>query len=97
MSSVLNAALFKPSQRHENGVSTLTLEYQDASGIHARKLFSLGSSPFVLSFSVLAEQAGRALNPGINLGPALGSGRNLSGNRAYTLPRASFPQQQGDA
>jgi YidC/Oxa1 family membrane protein insertase len=88
--AALNGALFKPTERTENSIRTLTLDYQDASGLHARKTFSLGKSGFVLSFSVLAEQGARALNPGINLGPALGSGRNLSGNRAYTLPRAIF-------
>jgi YidC/Oxa1 family membrane protein insertase len=90
VTSALNAALFKPSTQADNAVRRLTFEYRDASGLHATKSFSLGAKGYVMSFSVLADQGGRALNPGINLGPALGSGRNLSGNRAYTLPRAIF-------
>jgi YidC/Oxa1 family membrane protein insertase len=88
--ALVNGALFKPTRSGEGSASTLVLEYRDASGIHTRKAFAFASSPFVLSFSLVAEQGGRTLNPGVNLGPALGSGRNLSGNRGYTLPRAIF-------
>ena len=89
-SAVLDAALFKPTQKTENGVTTLTLEYRDAAGLNARKSFALAPNSFSMSFSVLVEQGGRALNPTINLGPALGSGRNPGGSSAYTLPRAIF-------
>ncbi len=88
--ATLNAALFNPTLVESGGSHTLTFEYQDASGLRARKVFSMGGAPFILSFSVAVDQGGRALNPAVNLGPALGSGRNVSGNRSYTLPRAIF-------
>ncbi len=90
ITSTLNSALFKPTLTESGGAHKLTFEYQDASGLRARKIFTMGATPFVLSFSIAVDQAGRALNPAVNLGPALGSGRNLSGNRSYTLPRAIF-------
>lgn len=89
--NVLSSALFKPTLADTPQGRTLTFEYQDQSGIGARKVFRLGgASRFALTFSVAVEQAGRAQNPLVSLGPALGSGRNVSGSGMYALPRAIF-------
>jgi YidC/Oxa1 family membrane protein insertase len=91
VSGVLSTALYQSTSDGR----TVTFEYQDESGLRARKVFRFGTSPFVLTFSITAEQGGRALNPVVTLGPALGSGRNLSGSGYYTLPRAIF-SKNGD-
>jgi YidC/Oxa1 family membrane protein insertase len=73
----------------------VSFDYEDQAGIRARKVFGFGTNPFVLTFSIAAEQGGRALNPVVVLGPALGAGRDLTGSGAYTLPRAIF-SRDGD-
>ena len=90
---VLDAALFRPSMSDTPQGRALTLEYQDQSGIRARKTFVLAPHSYVLNFSITANQGERALIPMVNLGPALGSGRNVSGNGSYTLPRAIFSRE----
>jgi YidC/Oxa1 family membrane protein insertase len=86
IASTLAGALYRSSSDGR----TVTFEYRDQAGIHARKQFSFGANPFVLTFSLMAEQGGRPLNPVVLLGPALGAGRDLTGSGAYTLPRAIF-------
>jgi YidC/Oxa1 family membrane protein insertase len=86
IAGTLSRALYRSSS---DGRSA-TFDYQDASGLRARKVFRFGSNPYVVNFSIAADQGGRALNPLVTLGPALGSGRNLSGSGYYTLPRAIF-------
>ena len=63
---------------------TLTFEYQDASGLRARKQFRLEPNSYVISFSADVMDGDRAVNPAIQLGPGLGdivalggSGRNV--------------------
>jgi YidC/Oxa1 family membrane protein insertase len=63
---------------------TLTFEYQDASGLRARKQFRLEPNSYVISFSAAVVDGDRAVNPAIQLGPGLGdivalggSGRNI--------------------
>lgn len=90
ISTVLSSALYRPTLAAWPAGQTLTFEYTDQAGLHARKVFSFGSKPYVLNFSITAEQQGRPLNPTITFGPALGSGRNLTGGGSYTLPRAIY-------
>jgi YidC/Oxa1 family membrane protein insertase len=63
---------------------TLTFEYQDASGLRARKQFRLEPRSYLVSFSAAVMDGDRAVNPVIQLGPGLGdivalggSGRNV--------------------
>ena len=93
----LNAALFKPSAdaitipEDADNVS-LVFEYRDASGLSARKEYVLKpkSEPYVVRFSATVENGGRALNPTVLWGPAIGSGENLESSRYYTPPRAVY-------
>jgi YidC/Oxa1 family membrane protein insertase len=93
----LNAALFKPSAdaitipEDADNVS-LVFEYRDASGLSARKEYVLKpkSEPYVIRFSATVENGGRALNPTVLWGPAIGSGENLESSRYYTPPRAVY-------
>ena len=93
----LNTVLFKPSAdaitvpKDADNVS-LSFEYRDASGLSARKEYVLKpkSEPYVIRFSASVELGGKALNPTILWGPAIGSGENLETSRYYTPPRAVY-------
>jgi YidC/Oxa1 family membrane protein insertase len=66
--------------------ATLTFEYQDASGLTARKEFSfVPTSPYVITFSASVTQGGRELVPTVQWGPALGSGI-VASSRTYNPP-----------
>ncbi len=93
----LGAALFKPSAesltvpKDADRVS-LVFEYHDAAGLSARKEYVLRpkSEPYVIRFSASVENGGRAINPKVLWGPAIGSGANLVTSRYYTPPRAVY-------
>jgi YidC/Oxa1 family membrane protein insertase len=90
VAAVLNQALFRGSVSPDG--LAVTFEYVDNSGLRARKAFAVDpeAHPYVLSFSVSVESSGRALNPSISLGPALGAGRGDGGYYTNTPPRAIF-------
>ncbi len=90
VSATLAKALFKPSTsevRVTAAPATLTFEYQDASGLTARKEYSFApGSPYVINFSATVSREGRDLNPSIQWGPALGSGLVISSTTTYSPP-----------
>jgi YidC/Oxa1 family membrane protein insertase len=93
----LNAALFKPSAdaltvTGDTNEVSLTFEYSEEGGLQARKEFVLRpkSEPFVIRFSATVEHGGKALNPKVLWGPAIGSGENLITTSYYTPPRAVY-------
>jgi YidC/Oxa1 family membrane protein insertase len=93
IAAILNQALFRGTRSASPpGVS---FEYEDESGLRARKTFTLDprAHPYVLSFSLSVESGGRALNPSIALGPALGAGRGDGGYYTSTPPRAIFGRE----
>ena len=77
-SASLSAALFKPSADQlvmTSGSGTLTFEYQDASGLAARKQFVFSSElPYVIDFSASVSQSGKDLPLTVQWGPGIGSG-----------------------
>jgi YidC/Oxa1 family membrane protein insertase len=83
VNAVLSQALFKPSAQSLNATSApaaLTLEYRDASGLSARKVFSFSpDKPYEIDFRSEIISGGNALVPTIAWGPALGTGRISSG------------------
>jgi YidC/Oxa1 family membrane protein insertase len=90
LASALNNALYRATVDESGSARSVTFEYQDRSGLHARKTFVIGhgGQPYVLAFSISAESSGRALSPDIALGPALGTGQTPSSS--FSLPRAIF-------
>jgi YidC/Oxa1 family membrane protein insertase len=97
LTKLLATALFKPSAERVKangpaGDATLVFDYRDAAGLSARKefVFRAKAEPYVIRFSAVVERDGRALNPNVLWGPAIGSGTNTSGSRYYTPPRAVF-------
>jgi len=88
-SATLGNALFKPSADRvqvTSGNASLTFEYQDASGLAARKEFAFSDqSPYVIEFSATVSEGGNPIVPTILLGPALGSGI-VTSTRTYNPP-----------
>jgi YidC/Oxa1 family membrane protein insertase len=87
--AILAHALFKPSAEavtSSAGPATLTFEYQDASGLSARKEFLFNpDSPYVVDVSATVTQGGKDLVPTIELGPGIGSGL-VASTRTYSPP-----------
>jgi len=79
----LSQALFKPSADSldaKSGPGRLTFEYSDAAGLTAKKEFAFSpDQPYVIEFSASVTKSGKALNPTIVWGPALGTGVVSSG------------------
>ena len=90
VSATLAQALFKPSAealQAGSGPATLAFEYQDASGLTARKEFLFTpASPYVVDFSATVTQAGKELVPTIEWGPGIGSGLAGTSRTVYSPP-----------
>jgi YidC/Oxa1 family membrane protein insertase len=95
VAAALNNALYLAGEvtNAEGGGRSVTFEYKDEAGLHARKTFVVGRGghPHLLAFSVSVQSGGRALNPTLALGPALGTGRTPSSS--FALPRAIFSRE----
>ena len=75
--------------------ASLSFEYQDASGVRARKDFRFDPSNYIVAFSASVTSGDRSLNPTIALGPALGDvvpstagGSSFFSGRTITPPEA---------
>src|SRR5688500_14133780 len=80
---------------------TIVFEFQDASGLHARKEFRFDPRNFVVVFSATVMNGAQALNPGIAWGPGLsdagatsGGGSFFTGN--YVQPPQAIYHRAGD-
>ena len=76
VTKTLRRALFKPSTDEllvVGSPASLVFEYQDTSGLRARKeyRFDPSAEPFVVRFTAELEDAGGPLNPTVQWGPAL--------------------------
>jgi YidC/Oxa1 family membrane protein insertase len=88
-SATLAQALFRTSgnvQQPSSGPVALTFEYQDASGLAARKEFLFNpDAPYVVNVSATVTQGGKDLVPTIEWGPGIGSGV-VTSTRTYSPP-----------
>jgi YidC/Oxa1 family membrane protein insertase len=83
----LNSALYRvtaggqpaPDRIHRGGATTLTFEYQDASGLVARKVFGIPPDGYVVTYSSHVADGERALNPVLLWGPGLGDSVHIAG------------------
>ncbi len=67
--------------------ATLTFEYQDASGLSARKEFTFSpDSPYVFALSATVKQGERDIVPTIHGGAGIGSGLVMSSMGTYSPP-----------
>jgi YidC/Oxa1 family membrane protein insertase len=69
--------------------ATVTFEYQDATGLQARKQFRLDPSSYIITFSATVTDDGRPVNPIIRWGPGLGDVIAIGGGRGFAAVRGS--------
>ena len=90
VAATLAQALYKPSAtevRLAGAPATLTFDYQDASGLSARKVFTfLPDSPYVFALSATIKQGERDIVPTILGGAGIGSGLVMSSMGTYSPP-----------
>ena len=95
----LNTAIYRVSgdtggrvDATRNG-ATVTLEYQDASGLQATKAFHFEPRNFVVAFTATAANGDRQLVPAISWGPGLGDiGATAGGGSFFTGNYVQPPQ-----
>ena len=94
ITATLRQALYKPSatELHPgSSPATLTFEYQDASGLTARKEFVFTpDNPYLVHFSADVRRGDAALLPTVEWGPALGSGIVASSRTYSPAPQPIF-------
>lgn len=91
----LNSALYVakgPEPRADvNGAPIqLSFEYQDASGLRARKSFRIDPQKYTITFQTSVSNGGKALNPAIQWGPGLGDVWNSETNRYLQKPQGIY-------
>ena len=90
VTSTLSKALFKPSAtevRVGSGPASLTFDYQDASGLSARKEFLFSpDAPYVIDFTATVSRGDSTFVPTIEWGAALGSGLAVESATMYGPP-----------
>jgi YidC/Oxa1 family membrane protein insertase len=89
----LNSALFMSdssgSLNARNAPVTVAFEYQDASGLHARKQFRLAPNSYEVSVTIHVTDADRVVNPFLQLGPGLGDVLATGGGSMFMALRKS--------
>lgn len=95
----LQRALFRPSATSlpAGGENSLTLDYEDGSGLTARKVFAFSAAqPYIITFSAEVTHGGKPLVPTIHWGPALGDGFAAESSFLYSPPAQPIFYQDGD-
>lgn len=95
----LRNALFRPSATSlpAGQDASLTLEYQDGSGLSARKVFSFSAAqPYIITFSADVTVSGQPVVPAIQWGPALGDGFAGESSFLYSPPTQPLFYKDGD-
>jgi YidC/Oxa1 family membrane protein insertase len=95
----LNSALYRVSGAENDRVTvgadgaTVVFEFEDASGLRARKEFRFERENYIVAFSATVENGGLPLNPAVLWGPGLGDiGARSSGGSAFTGNYSQPPQ-----
>ena len=100
VAATLSQALYKPSAtevRVTTAPATLIFEYQDASGLSARKEFTFSpDAPYVITVSAVVTQGEREIVPTIYGGPGIGSGIVVSSMGTYAPPPQPIFYRDGD-
>ena len=91
-------ALFKPSAENVTAAGAtsagLTFEYQDASGLSARKqfIFNAAGQPYLMQMTPSVSRGTQKVPLQIAFGPSLGSGYNQTGSSYYYPPAALYAE-----
>jgi YidC/Oxa1 family membrane protein insertase len=100
VAATLAQALYKPSAtevRVTDAPVTLTFDYQDASGLSARKDFTFSpDSPYVFTLSATVKQGEREIVPTVYGGAGIGSGLVMSSMGTYSPPPQPIFYRDGD-
>jgi YidC/Oxa1 family membrane protein insertase len=95
----LNSAFYRVSGDNDGRVdataapATVVFEFEDASGLHARKEFRFEPRDYMVSFSAAVTNAGMTINPAIAWGPGLGDvGATAGGGSFFTGNYVQPPQ-----
>jgi YidC/Oxa1 family membrane protein insertase len=93
----LNTALYKVDSGARvdvgAGGARLSFEFEDASGLRARKEFRFERTNYLVTFSATVENNGRPLNPTVLWGPGLGDIGAVSGGGSSFIGQYSQPPQ----
>jgi YidC/Oxa1 family membrane protein insertase len=89
LTQTLNSAIYRTSQDGH----AITFEYQDASGLHVRKQFTLDPQRYLITFSAVVRQGDRELNPYVQWGPGLGDAGATSGGGSFFTGNYVQPPQ----
>jgi len=73
--------------------ATVVFEYQDASGVHARKEFRFDPRSYLVTFSAQVTSGDQMLSPAIEWGPGLGDSGALSGGGSFFTGNYVQPPQ----
>jgi len=101
VSTVLLSAKFRPSAEGPlslgSAPGTLSFEYQDASGLAARKSFHFqpDGHPYIVNVDASVDMQGVARPVTIKMGPALGVGFSTGGRMTTSYPPAAVLHQNG--
>src|SRR5262249_15840398 len=87
LTATLNNALYAvtgvpPSSAPIASPTDLTFEYEDTSGLHARKQFHLSPNSYLVEFRATTALGDRTLQPAIEWGPGLGYPDSTTGRYA---------------
>jgi YidC/Oxa1 family membrane protein insertase len=93
-SARLNTALFavEPNASRvstASGPVTISFEYEDAAGLHARKQFTLKPNSYEVMVTAAVTDGDRALNPFVQWGPGLGDVLATGSGRMFMSTRKS--------
>ena len=73
--------------------ATLVFEFEDVSGLHARKEFRFDPSDYIVSFSAAVTNGGAVMNPAVAWGPGLGDVGATSGGGSFFTGNYVQPPQ----
>jgi YidC/Oxa1 family membrane protein insertase len=102
VSATLLTAKFRPSAESPlslgSAPGTLSFEYQDASGLAARKSFHFqpDNHPYIVKVDASVDVQGKARPVTIRMGPSLGLGFSTAGRMTASYPPAAVYHKDGD-
>jgi YidC/Oxa1 family membrane protein insertase len=89
LTPILNNALYKA----DVSGTAVTFEYENASGLRARKEFRIDPQSYVITFTASVQQGERTLNPYVQWGPGLGDVGATSGGGSFFTGNYVQPPQ----
>ena len=93
----LNTALYRieggPMVDATSKAATISFEMTTASGLTAKKTFTLEPTGYLMSFGAVVQQGGQRLNPAVEWGPGLGDDTARAKPASFFSPSSNTPAQ----